>query len=175
MSSGPHFWTDERMEELKRLYGFGLSASQIAKEMNAPSRCAVIGKARRLGLQSKNSPNARPRHGVNAARSAPRPPRIGTPRRRAQAPRFPDLSVVAPNEPEIAPDVYPNRVSLLEATGAQCRWPAADDGSASMVCGNQTIDGHSWCLGHCRVAYMPIPPRQRTNKPVPFRRILEAV
>ena len=49
-------WTDERVETLKRMWAEGQSASQIAKELGGVTRNAVIGKAHRLGLQSRPSP-----------------------------------------------------------------------------------------------------------------------
>lgn len=49
-------WTDERIEQLKRLWENGMTASQIADELGGVSRNAVIGKAHRLGLQSRPSP-----------------------------------------------------------------------------------------------------------------------
>lgn len=49
-------WTDERIERLKELWSKGMTASQIADELGAVSRNAVIGKAHRLGLQSRPSP-----------------------------------------------------------------------------------------------------------------------
>ena len=49
-------WTDERIERLKGLWMQGMTASQIAEELGAVSRNAVIGKAHRLGLQSRPSP-----------------------------------------------------------------------------------------------------------------------
>lgn len=49
-------WTDERIEHLKRLWEAGNTASQIAEELGGVSRNAVIGKAHRLGLQSRPSP-----------------------------------------------------------------------------------------------------------------------
>lgn len=45
-----NFWTEERIATLRELHCKGRSASQIAKEIGASSRSAVIGKARRLGL-----------------------------------------------------------------------------------------------------------------------------
>ena len=42
-------WTDERVETLKKLWGDGLSASQIAAELGGITRNAVIGKVHRLG------------------------------------------------------------------------------------------------------------------------------
>ena len=49
-------WTDERIEQLKALWSKGMTASQIADELGGVSRNAVIGKAHRLGLQSRPSP-----------------------------------------------------------------------------------------------------------------------
>src|SRR3954454_16485290 len=49
-------WTDERIERLTILWTQGITASQIADELGGVSRNAVIGKAHRLGLQSRPSP-----------------------------------------------------------------------------------------------------------------------
>jgi GcrA cell cycle regulator len=49
-------WTDERIDQLKTMWEGGMTASQIAVELGGVSRNAVIGKAHRLGLQSRPSP-----------------------------------------------------------------------------------------------------------------------
>ncbi|MBN2970854.1 hypothetical protein JW805_02325 [Roseomonas aeriglobus] len=49
-------WTDERIETLKTMWEGGQTASQIAEALGGVSRNAVIGKAHRLGLQSRPSP-----------------------------------------------------------------------------------------------------------------------
>ncbi|AUW58656.1 GcrA cell cycle regulator [Sphingobium sp. SCG-1] len=49
-------WTDERIDQLKAMWEKGMTASQIAEELGGVSRNAVIGKAHRLGLQSRPSP-----------------------------------------------------------------------------------------------------------------------
>ena len=49
-------WTEERIDRLKELWTQGMTASQIADELGGVSRNAVIGKAHRLGLQSRPSP-----------------------------------------------------------------------------------------------------------------------
>ncbi|MGI9369259.1 MAG: GcrA family cell cycle regulator [Ruegeria sp.] len=46
-------WTDERVELLKKMWGEGQSASQIAKELGGVTRNAVIGKVHRLGLSNR--------------------------------------------------------------------------------------------------------------------------
>jgi GcrA cell cycle regulator len=68
-------WTDERIEQLKKLWSKGMTASQIADELGGVSRNAVIGKAHRLGLQSRPSP-VKPNEPVAArprAKAAPQP------------------------------------------------------------------------------------------------------
>ncbi len=49
-------WTDERIDHLRQMWEKGMTASQIAEELGGVSRNAVIGKAHRLGLQSRPSP-----------------------------------------------------------------------------------------------------------------------
>ena len=49
-------WTDERIDRLKAMWTQGLTASQIAEDLGGVSRNAVIGKAHRLGLDSRPSP-----------------------------------------------------------------------------------------------------------------------
>ena len=60
-------WTDERIDQLKTMWEKGMTASQIAEELGGVSRNAVIGKAHRLGLQSRPSP-------VKSGESATRKP-----------------------------------------------------------------------------------------------------
>jgi GcrA cell cycle regulator len=48
-------WSDERVELLKKMWGEGQSASQIAKELGGVTRNAVIGKVHRLGLSNRNN------------------------------------------------------------------------------------------------------------------------
>ena len=59
-------WNDERVELLKKLWGEGQSASQIAKELGGVTRNAVIGKVHRLGLSNRNGSG----HGANATAAA---------------------------------------------------------------------------------------------------------
>lgn len=63
-------WTDERIDRLKELWSRGMTASQIADELGGVSRNAVIGKAHRLGLQSRPSP-VKPNEAAPAAEEQP--------------------------------------------------------------------------------------------------------
>ncbi|WP_062792998.1 GcrA family cell cycle regulator [Sphingobium herbicidovorans] len=67
-------WTDERIDQLKAMWEKGLTASQIAEELGGVSRNAVIGKAHRLGLQSRPSPvkaNEAPKKAAPVRKPAP--------------------------------------------------------------------------------------------------------
>ncbi|NWK95520.1 GcrA cell cycle regulator [Sphingobium lactosutens] len=104
-------WTDERIDQLKAMWERGLTASQIADELGGVSRNAVIGKAHRLGLQSRPSPVK-----ANEAPKKPAPPRKPAPE--ADTPR-----AAAP----IAPPPAPPRPAAPVAPAA----PAAPVAAAS--------------------------------------------
>ncbi|MFD1612425.1 GcrA family cell cycle regulator [Sphingomonas tabacisoli] len=87
-------WTDERIDQLKSMWEKGMTASQIADELGGVSRNAVIGKAHRLGLQSRPSPVSKDDSVVPAA-AAPEP--------RAEAPRPAPPPRPAPVERPAAP------------------------------------------------------------------------
>lgn len=62
-------WTEERIATLAKMWESGMTASQIAEELGGISRNAVIGKAHRLGLQSRPSPV----RSNDASKAAPAP------------------------------------------------------------------------------------------------------
>ena len=105
-------WTDERIERLKELWQKGVTASQIADELGGVSRNAVIGKAHRLGLQSRPSPVkpneeelAETEVEAKPARAAPVP--ASEPRAEPKAAPAAADEAEAPDEPESAPPASP--------------------------------------------------------------------
>ncbi|MCW2338897.1 GcrA cell cycle regulator [Sphingobium sp. B2D3A] len=88
-------WTDERIDQLRQMWERGMTASQIAEELGGVSRNAVIGKAHRLGLQSRPSP-------VKAADSS----RAAAPQSRKAAPppapAAPKVEAAPAPEPRVA-------------------------------------------------------------------------
>jgi len=107
-------WTDERIDKLKSLWGQGLTASQIADELGGVSRNAVIGKAHRLGLESRPSPvkgndePAAPAPTPAAPREAAPPPAPKV--EKAEAPRPRPIP-----EPRPAPAPRPEPVAAAPA------------------------------------------------------------
>ena len=89
-------WTDERIERLKEMWTRGMTASQIADDLGAVSRNAVIGKAHRLGLQPRPSP-VRP----NDAKPSDAKPSDAGPADREAAPA--PAAVAPADAPEAAP------------------------------------------------------------------------
>jgi len=81
-------WTDERIDQLKKLWESGMTASQIAEELGGVSRNAVIGKAHRLGLQSRPSP-VKANDGAATAAPQPAPAPAEPPAARPAAPAAP--------------------------------------------------------------------------------------
>jgi GcrA cell cycle regulator len=94
-------WTDERIDRLKELWTQGNTASQIADELGGVSRNAVIGKAHRLGLQSRPSP-VKPNEGPGESTPSPFEPEAP-----AEAEAMPEAAEADPEENEIASEAQP--------------------------------------------------------------------
>ncbi len=88
-------WTDERVETLKKMWGEGQSASQIAKELGGVTRNAVIGKVHRLGLSNRAGTGAAA-PAKPAAKEKPEPVKMET--KAAVKPKAPAASVPAVKE-----------------------------------------------------------------------------
>ncbi|MDE2303170.1 MAG: GcrA cell cycle regulator, partial [Sphingomonadales bacterium] len=103
-------WTDERIEQLTKMWESGATASQIADELGGVSRNAVIGKAHRLGLKARPSPvkaNERPDDAAPAAAAvAEAPPEVA-----ADAPAT-TVTPPAPTVPLPEAPARPPRVAL---------------------------------------------------------------
>ena len=110
-------WTDERIDQLKSMWEKGMTASQIADELGGVSRNAVIGKAHRLGLQSRPSPvkaGDTPRKAAPAKRPLPKKPD-------AQ----PEVAAIAPAKPVVAPASAKPAAATPQTNAAEPAAPAA--------------------------------------------------
>ena len=91
-------WTEERIERLKAMWTKGATASQIAEELGGVSRNAVIGKAHRLGLESRPSPvkpGEEKEKKAAAPKASPAAPKVARP----AAPKAAPAAAAAPREP----------------------------------------------------------------------------
>ena len=135
------FWTDARVELLKKLWAEpGLSCRLIANELGT-TRNAIIGKGGRLNLPMRPQ--------------APRAPKA------ASSSTCLATCVTKPASlpvPEISDRDIPleQRRGLLELTTATCRWPIVDPRTdAFFYCGAPTTRiGQSYCSDHYARAYI---------------------
>ena len=157
-------WTDERVEQLKKLWNEGLSASQIAAILGGVTRNAVIGKVHRLGLSGRSKP-------IRTSRPRPRKPRLSN-QTRPTGRGFSSVGNTAlkmdPNVDAIAaPAVAPipfeelvipmaERKTILELTEQTCRWPYRDPRDPDFhFCGRGAVSDKPYCEHHARLAYQP--------------------
>jgi GcrA cell cycle regulator len=163
-------WTDDRVEQLKKLWEAGHSASQIAAELGNVTRNAVIGKVHRLGLsgRAKAATSAAPRqrkvrttqHIIRAARPVARG---NTALAHVFEVEF-DIEADAVARDNVVP--MSQRLTLLELNDSTCRWPLGDPGATDFAfCGGKTLPSLPYCSYHCRVAYQPVNERRRDRRP----------
>jgi GcrA cell cycle regulator len=159
-------WTDERVEQLKKLWSDGLSASQIAAELGGITRNAVIGKVHRLGLSgrtkapSSSAPRQRKPRATHMLRVARPAVRGNT--ALAQAFAY-DYEMEA--EPTQVENVVPigQRRTLLELNEQTCKWPIGDPATSEFYfCGGPSVGSLPYCAYHSRIAYQP--PAARRDK-----------
>ena len=120
-------WTEERIDRLKAMWTKGATASQIAEELGGVSRNAVIGKAHRLGLESRPSPvkpgeekeKKAPAKSAAAPKAAKPAPAKAAPA--AAAPREPVADAPRTAAPAPAGDAPQPRQSKLDPQAMQYR------------------------------------------------------
>lgn len=141
---------------LRELWTKGLSASQIAVQLGGVSRNAVIGKAHRLGLESRPSPirgggsGSRSRRNRAISRALEARALRGTmaDEEIGGEPVIPQSSQKAMERP-LAPPARP--ISDVK----ECLWPSGDPGEDNFgFCGEDTSPGRPYCSSHCAMAYI---------------------
>ncbi|MHA6265012.1 GcrA family cell cycle regulator [Arenibacterium sp. CAU 1754] len=182
-------WTDERVELLKKMWGEGQSASQIAKELGGVTRNAVIGKVHRLGLSNRTTgaataspkteakakpapkpkPEAKPSPKTEAARPATPEAKPNIPARRQIIPAGQPLPP-QPSANEISPEALAKvnevekkakKISLMELTERTCKWPVGDPATPDFwFCGLPVQAGKPYCEAHVGVAFQPMSARR---------------
>ena len=174
-------WTDERVETLKRMWGEGQSASQIAKELGGVTRNAVIGKVHRLGLSGRAKPagksNNTPRRKSTTSRASSGGGGSST-YARAGASRTSTRTVGnAALKMELNPDaeihieekraedvVVPisRKLTLMQLTETTCKWPTGDPTMPGFsFCGQTSEEDKPYCEFHSKLAFQPPNERRR--------------
>ncbi len=143
-------WTDERVKLLKKLWGEGKTAAEIAKALGGVTRNAVIGKAHRLKLSNRISPIQQ------NERKEERVPEIKKPL------KVKSVVVAKPANMSF------KGLKMIELKERMCRWPSGDPKEENFsFCGCTSVPGLPYCEEHARVAYQ-VPSRSRTLKAEDF-------
>ncbi|WP_208350759.1 GcrA family cell cycle regulator [Pseudaestuariivita rosea] len=182
-------WTDERVEILKKMWGEGQSASQIAKELGGVTRNAVIGKVHRLGLSNRAGSGggaktaakdkAAPKAEAKAKPAARKPAEKAKPAQTDAKPVVPMRKAIIPaGQPlppqpsanEISPEALAKvnevekkakKISLMELTERTCKWPVGDPATEDFwFCGLPVQAGKPYCEAHVGVAFQPMSTRR---------------
>jgi GcrA cell cycle regulator len=151
-------WTDERVEELKKLWAEGHSASQIAARMGGVTRNAVIGKVHRLGLSGRAAP-AKPKAVSSSDRRViPQVPQPARPQPRSALRDLPPVT-----------DLSIGKATVSSIGSDQCKWPIGDPASEDFhFCGQSTTGGKPYCAYHVQLAFQPSSTkRERKTRQVP--------
>ncbi|MEL7344975.1 MAG: GcrA family cell cycle regulator [Pseudomonadota bacterium] len=176
-------WTDERVELLKKMWGEGQSASQIAKELGGITRNAVIGKVHRLGLSNRSGSTAEAKPAAKAAKAKPATAEAKAAPVEAEKPIAPvtpirSKPVLVPGQPlppqpsanEISPEALATvravekkakKMNLMELTERTCKWPIGDPATEEFwFCGLAVQAGKPYCEAHVGVAFQPMSSRR---------------
>lgn len=155
-------WTEQQVEELEAHWASGLSCSAIGRRMGV-TRNTIIGKAHRLGLESRaqrfdpeerqrrkdeQEQRAEARRQRHKDTEAARRERQRNQRsRKVQAPTLPEPGPAFSGSLNIP---FGDLREFSRWKPNQCRYIADEPaGPAYLACGNETLSGESWC-GHCR-------------------------
>jgi len=180
-------WTDERVELLKKMWGEGQSASQIAKELGGVTRNAVIGKVHRLGLSNRaTGATAKTEAKEKPAAAKPKPEPKQSPKTEAARPATPQdrkpiharKQIIPAGQPlppqpsanEISPEALAKvnevekkskKIGLMELTERTCKWPVGDPATEDFwFCGLPVQTGKPYCEAHVGVAFQPMSARR---------------
>ncbi len=136
-------WTDDRVALLKKLWGEGKTAAEIAKELGGVTRNAVIGKAHRLKLSNRVSPIQQNKKPKPAPQKKEKKVASNTP-----------AAVKAPASIPQEEVFTGETVSLADLGAGQCRWPHGDPREDNFgFCGGKSVAGLPYCADHSKVAY----------------------
>jgi GcrA cell cycle regulator len=149
-------WTEARIERCRKLWEDGATAEAIAKKLgDGATRCAVIGKMKRIWAQRGTASPMAAAAGIPKA-AAPTLPKASAPTR-PKAPAQPRLRRVAPLRelpPERTAAPVCRHLTIADLTATTCRFPLGDPADAAFrYCGAEAPVERPYCLHHARIAF----------------------
>ena len=135
-------WTPDRVELLKKLWGSGKTASQIAEIIGGVSRNAVIGKSHRLKLSAKIKTRSAVTTGKTSISQE-------TTSKKSRKSKFKSLLLDKNFEPA-------KNLKLEELNEKTCKYMEGHpDEKNSSFCGRTTVEKFSYCPLHLMIIFQP--------------------
>lgn len=153
-----------REAELRKLVAEGKSASEISRHFGGgpyldPTRCAAIGKVKRLGLSLGGSEASSPRQKSASQRASrpegwtpkpTRPPKARTPSSFVQSPQ--GHTPPTPEKPVLIVAGVTPRPWITRKFG-ECAYPVGGEEADTLSCCAPCGEGARYCPDHSRVMY----------------------
>lgn len=149
-------WTPEKVKELKKLWKKGLTTVEIGR-MIGISKNAVVGKAHRLGLESRPSPIKREeaplaKKVVIVVASKKKTGSAVKTKADNEKPDFGECQEI--KDAPLSKEFAAKGVKLVDLKPDSCRWPLGDPKDPNFCfCGKTVVPGKVYCKEHCAVAY----------------------
>lgn len=147
-------WTDEVVEELKKMWDRGMTTGQIAKALNV-TKNSIIGKVHRLCLTARPSPiKKNPRAGKEKKVKKEQAATIEKNVKKAtETPSKPAKETKAKSTN--TETTHQCNVPLVKLDNHSCRWPMGDPRDDDFCfCGKKIRTGQTYCEEHAAIAYV---------------------
>lgn len=144
-------WTDEVVEELRKMWDKGMTTGQIAKALGV-TKNSIIGKVHRLCLTARPSPIKKA-----PAKAEKKQAPATKPATTAKATKKPTKPVKepAPVVEKTETFVEETNIPLVKLDNHTCRWPLGDPRDDDFCfCGKRIKTGQTYCEEHAAIAYV---------------------
>jgi GcrA cell cycle regulator len=153
MVADAQVWSDKKIEELKKLWGKGLTTTEIGKKLNV-SKNSVVGKVHRLGLKSRPSPIKVTKEEPKSKKSLPVEKKSAKVATVAPKPKneikIPEVKVKSKDKTKVAD----TSVDIIDLKPGMCKWPSGDPKTPNFhFCGKKSLEGKPYCAAHYAMAY----------------------
>lgn len=158
-------WTDDMINDLKKMWKKGLTTNEIAKELGV-SKNSIVGKVHRLNLISRPSPIKKKDEKPKKTTSTCKKTIDKAPKQEPEAKSEVAVSKVqktpvtkTPVQTEVKssePKFHKNTcIQLSDLDSHTCRWPIGDPKDDNFCfCGRHVKAGQTYCEEHSALAYV---------------------
>ena len=154
-------WTDEAVEELKKMWDKGMTTGQIAKVLNV-TKNSIIGKVHRLCLTARPSPIKKASSEKDETKtskvtknSSNKNNDTKTVKQTPAEPKIVENNVEDKNLLTKTVTVEETNIPLVKLDNHTCRWPLGDPRDDDFCfCGKKVKTGQTYCEEHAAIAYV---------------------